>query len=197
MKRIASLALIGWAGIAWLAWHLADQRIRICGSYDPACTIKATAARDATLTNGLTVGLAICVGFALLAAATFSRLPRDGVDHGPASSRPLRLSTMSYLHGAIQRGRGVNWLRVGIFALGMFGLGWLISATFAEFRGAKAAPPYSAEEYALASDAAAPYGDPVYVSAPGAAPQAGSATEHDTADNAIAQDAAEEDGPGE
>ena len=58
MKRIALVGFTGWAGIVWLAWHLAEARIDACRySEGWTCALRATAARDTTLTNGLTVAL--------------------------------------------------------------------------------------------------------------------------------------------
>jgi hypothetical protein len=59
MKWIISGALAGWAAIVRLAWVLADRRIHICFRADTetACTLRATAARDAVLTGGLTIAL--------------------------------------------------------------------------------------------------------------------------------------------
>ena len=72
-KRIVAFALTGWAGIIWLAWWMADKRIRLCGdSWDDgyrSCTIRATATRDFVLTTGLTVAL----GFIVIAAFVWWR----------------------------------------------------------------------------------------------------------------------------
>jgi len=78
MKRIVAGGLLGWAGIVALGWWLAQQRIELCPGWpdyaDKACVIRATAARDAVLTGGLTVAL---VGLLLVVAVkAILRRPR-------------------------------------------------------------------------------------------------------------------------
>lgn len=63
MKWIVLATFAGWAAIVRLAWVLADRRIGQCYELDTDCELRATAARDAVLTGGLTV--ALVAGFAL------------------------------------------------------------------------------------------------------------------------------------
>ena len=99
MKRIAVAAALGWGSIVWLGWSLADRRIAICGSWtdasDVACRLRATAARDAILTHGLTVALVAGVSMALLAGGWSRRLTagkeriRQSSDGRPAEQAHL------------------------------------------------------------------------------------------------------------
>ena len=58
MKLIALVGFTGWAGIVWLAWTLADNRIAACRySEGWTCKMRATATRDGILTNRITVAL--------------------------------------------------------------------------------------------------------------------------------------------
>ena len=73
MKLIALVGFTGWAGIVWLAWTLADNRIAACRySEGWTCKMRAIATRDGILTNGLTVAL---VG--LLTLMFLVRLPHQ------------------------------------------------------------------------------------------------------------------------
>lgn len=81
MKRIATAAAFGWGVIVLLSWSLAQRRIGICGgsgydASDIACRMRATAARDAVLTHGLTVLLIGAVIFALAQGGRFNGLGR-------------------------------------------------------------------------------------------------------------------------
>ena len=62
MKWVAAAALTGWAGIVWLAWHLAEARMIACkysGGY--TCELRVLTSRDNTLLWGLGIGLAALV----------------------------------------------------------------------------------------------------------------------------------------
>lgn len=80
MRRIAAAAAVGWGWIVWLGWSLADRRIDICGYGEEGCRLRATAARDAVLTHGLTVLLVGVVVAALLASGMLNRFRRRGGD---------------------------------------------------------------------------------------------------------------------
>lgn len=78
MRRIAVVAAVGWGWIVWLGWSLADRRIAICGYGEEGCRIRATAARDAVLTHGLTVLLIGAVIAAVVAGGVLNRFRRPG-----------------------------------------------------------------------------------------------------------------------
>ena len=67
MKRIALVGFTGWAGIVDLAWNLANDRIDACSYGSNGCELRAIAARDAVLTNGLTVALVALLVLMLVA----------------------------------------------------------------------------------------------------------------------------------
>lgn len=76
MRRTAIVGLTGWSAIVALSWWLADRRILLCHYEESAgCAVRATATRDAVLTNGLTVALVAFAGFALM----------GGVRNGPVN----------------------------------------------------------------------------------------------------------------
>jgi hypothetical protein len=83
-RIITTVALIGWAIIIWIAWHLANARIALCGPVlpDESCLIRTTAARDFTLTVGLTGGLLIILAALALYGAPAARLKRGGAATG-------------------------------------------------------------------------------------------------------------------
>ncbi|MFM5954208.1 MAG: hypothetical protein ACKOPE_07895 [Novosphingobium sp.] len=195
MKRIVIGSLIGWSGIVGLGWWLADRRVHLCGNYDPACVIKATAARDAALTNGLTVALVMCVGFAVLTGfrAASPHRQRNGINPSPSIRAPLRLGPLADLWEAARPGRGLRWLRASALAILIFGLGWLSSSILTAGRGATPSPSYEDPGYAMATDAAkvasdvvaAPSADPTYAIAPNTPAEAdGDSSAQDTADDA-------------
>ena len=86
MKWIVIAGLAGWAGIVWLAWTLANDRI------GPGCAHthceKLFTQRDAVLTNGLTVALVALIAVAVLALVRSERLKRGGANQ---AQRPTRI----------------------------------------------------------------------------------------------------------
>lgn len=101
MRRIAIAAAVGWGWIVWLGWSLADRRIAICGYGEEACRLRATAARDAVLTHGLTVLLIGVVVVAMVAGGALNRFRRQGgTAPGANDARPL----MSDGSGKVWRG---------------------------------------------------------------------------------------------
>ncbi|MFM5924579.1 MAG: hypothetical protein ACKOPG_10390 [Novosphingobium sp.] len=127
MKRIAALALIGWSGIVWLAWHLADARIAACRySTGYTCELRATAARDTILTNGLTVALVSILVVCVWGAASRGRSDRVGeyTISPPWKSLPSRMKAV------IQRraGQQVKWLAAVCLVATGFALGWISAA---------------------------------------------------------------------
>ena len=84
MKWIVGGAVLGWAGIVALAWHLAGARIAFC-QWDGDCMVRTTAARDATLIYGLSFGLLGAIGFGLIVAFRNQRLNRS--EHAPREAR--------------------------------------------------------------------------------------------------------------
>lgn len=125
MKRIICSGFAGWASIVALTWWLADRRIALCGYGEAGCRVRAAAARDAVLTNGLTIGLA-----AVLAVATMAVLVRSrggGVVERPLGepkhlARPAKAAAVRALRNPPARAI----LGIGI-AAAMFGLGWLFA----------------------------------------------------------------------
>ncbi len=94
MKWIALGTAIGWTGIVWLAYRLADARTGPLCHFDANyCDAKLLAARDAVLTGGLTVALAATALSAVLVVLRNERLNRPG--QAPASTiqaaKPKRL----------------------------------------------------------------------------------------------------------
>lgn len=93
MRRVAIGSAAGWAGIVWLSWSLADRRIAICGGWmeasDVACRIRATAARDAILINGLTVGLVAGLAIAIFAGICGRGLKATMVQGGNSADDAL------------------------------------------------------------------------------------------------------------
>lgn len=87
MKWIVIAGLAGWAGIVWLAWTLANERIGLGCAYTH-CDPKLIAQRDAVLTNGLTVALVALIAVAVLALVRSERLKRGGANQ---AQRPTRL----------------------------------------------------------------------------------------------------------
>ena len=84
IKWIAAATVSGWAGIVWLAWYLANERVRFCYPMpEENCLIRTTAARDAVLVWGLTIGLVLMASGALAWTLWFARL-----SHHPMRGRP-------------------------------------------------------------------------------------------------------------
>ena len=59
MKKNSIVAGTAWAAIVALAWWLANKRIAICGDYENACALRATATRDNVLVWGASGGLGV------------------------------------------------------------------------------------------------------------------------------------------
>lgn len=95
MRRIAVTAAVGWGWIVWLGWSLADRRIAICDYSDDACQLRATAARDAVLTHGLTVLLVGAILAALVAGGIMNKVRRQGGNVLPENAAQPLLGTGS------------------------------------------------------------------------------------------------------
>ena len=99
MKRLAIVLAVGWAALVELAYVLADRRIAICTPFgdahlqDITCTLRATAARDATLIWG--IGLALVAIAVLLVISQLRQAPatRQANPAGHAT-QPARVSRL-------------------------------------------------------------------------------------------------------
>lgn len=205
MKRIATGAAFGWAVIVLLAWSLAYRRIGICGQYgdasDIACRMRATAARDAVLTHGLTV---------LLIGAVIVTLARGGWLKGlsglrnvsPVALEPLLDATSDRKErgnggGRFRRPVGLRWSfrRWGMFALiagcivGLAYISFGIATT--SWPGLDAGPAPEATETAAAATGADADADP-YVQVPAdGAPAYAQAVPYNAAGGQLADDGGE------
>ena len=122
MKWVAAGSLVGWASIVILSWQLADRRIGLCDFANKSCTIRGVAARDATLTNGLTVGLGLVL---VMVAWTALNKIRSGETSTKNVANP-RLQPLARIRTErlALTGQKWKWTKIIGLAVAMFALGW-------------------------------------------------------------------------
>lgn len=169
MKRIAAGAASGWGLIVLLSWSLAQRRIGICGAsgYDAsdiACRMRATAARDAVLTHGLSVLLVGAVVFVLLQGGWLkglgslrnaSPVTREPLLDAPAGGTGRRAWADRFQRPLGMRWPAQGWRRLALIAIVTGAAAYIaFGIATASWPGIGAGPaPIATETAAEATDA--------------------------------------------